>query len=199
MTIAWDFKRIIQPYYDDYIKKMSDMAPSMKTLALLLSLCVPGSSVLDLGTGFSSFMLRYFAPKLGISVWSVDDDRKWLEKTKAYCKANNCPTIKMGLFYEWNEFLDGWYPGFDLVFMDLGTTKRRPAYYGTVLSRLCRPRTMVLLDDLHKPVLKNAIEEELKNYEYLNIGVEEQTKDEYGRYCKLIYMLRPKKESITNG
>jgi hypothetical protein len=76
--------------------------------------------------------------------------------------------------------------------MDLGITNVRPSYIGPMLEEFCSPRTMVLFDDLHKPVIKRAIERELEKYTYLEVGVRDQTLDEFGRYCKLVFRLNKK-------
>jgi hypothetical protein len=76
--------------------------------------------------------------------------------------------------------------------MDLGTTRRRVYYYAELLEKYCNERTFILFDDMHKKILHHALHQELKNYTYLDISVMDITKDEFGRYCKLITRLRRK-------
>ena len=112
-------------------------------------------------------------------------------KTRDYC----CNNGEHGnSFLSWNAVVnpDVHLPKFDVVFMDLGTTRNRPKYYATVLEKFCNEQTLLLCDDMHKPTLKRALEHELKAYDFINIGVMEQTKDEFGRYCKLVFRLRKK-------
>lgn len=191
MSIVNEFKKEMIEQYQEYLKSVSSMAPSMKTMALLLSLCVPGAKVLDLGSGFSSYMLRYYESRLDMEVWSVDDNHKWLLKTIEYCKNHN---VSYDRFLSWNIALDSYLPKFDVVFVDIGTTRNRPKYYQVILEEFCTPKTLALFDDMHKPTLKRAIEHELKAYDYINIGVMDQTKDEFGRYCELVFRLRPKQK-----
>lgn len=191
MNIVNNFKREMVSQYQEYIRDVSPMAPSMKTLELLLNLCVPGMRVLDLGTGFSSYVLRHYAADLDIHVVSVDDSSQWLYKTRDYCTDHG---ITPSGFHLWQLAMNWPVERFDLVFMDLGKTKNRVNYYYDVLKNFCTEKTLLLCDDMHKPTLKQALEHELKAYDYINIGVIEQTKDEFGRYCKLVFRLRPKQQ-----
>lgn len=194
MSITSEFKIELLDQYQDYINTVSQMAPSMKTITLLLYLCVPGYRVLDLGSGFSSYALRYYANRLGIEVWSVDDNHQWLLKTREYCIEHNASSEG---FLDWETALyNAHLPYFDVVFVDIGTTKNRPKYYSTILECFCTDKTLILFDDMHKPTLKRAVEQELKAYNFVNIGVMDQTIDEFGRYCKLIFRLRSKQQGV---
>lgn len=212
MTILEDFDKTMPSLYNDYLNTMSPMAPSLKTLRLLLSLCTPGDKVLDLGSGFSSFMLRYYAPQLKLKVFSVDDSETWLDKTIVYCAKQK---VSVASFYtlEWfkeeikgvEEMIDvspGLYDPvlpFDVVFVDIGITKNRPKYYPLILRDWCIPWSMVLIDDMHKGVLSTALHKELGHYDYIDIDVYHQTLDGFGRYCSLITRLRPKRRGDIIG
>jgi hypothetical protein len=139
-------------------------------------------------------MLRYYDSRLDINVMSVDDDAGWLDKTKNYCGRMGVSIDKFRDFQLWHRLDFELLPEFDLIFMDMGTTKRRPQYYPDVLKHLCTPKTLILFDDMHKPILKHTLEHELKQYDYINIPVRELTLDQFHRYCKLIFRLRPKGE-----
>ena len=83
--------------------------------------------LLDLGSGFSSYVLRAYAAGVpGAVAWSVDDDPAWLEKTRAFLVSEGLSTEHL---YNWSEFLtlastNG--PGtFDLVVHDLSTVRSR--------------------------------------------------------------------------
>lgn len=180
----------LQDAYEAYTKVVSANAPSMKTLRLLKRLCLPNTRVLDLGSGFSSYYLRYFEIDEMWTVISVDDSPQWLQKTKQYCKLQG---VKDTGFFLWPLAFP---MVFDVVFVDIGITKARPQYIGPILENYCGPKTMILFDDMHKPIIRRAIEKELSHYTYLEVGVKDQTIDEYGRYCKLIFRLQ-RKEHIN--
>jgi hypothetical protein len=49
--------------------------------------------LLDLGSGFSSYVLRAYAAGVpGAVGWSVDDDPAWLEKTRAFLVSEGLST-----------------------------------------------------------------------------------------------------------
>lgn len=194
MSIVNDFTRELGDKYREYLRDVSPMAPSMQTLGLLLELCVRGNIVLDLGSGFSSYALRYFADRLGIAIITVDDNSSWLEKTNKYCDAINTRDFAHNhLFITWSDLLTGFKEhAYSIVFIDLGTTRRRPNYYSTILSNYCSERSLILFDDMHKRPLRDAVTKALRPYDYIDIPVKDRTIDEFGRYCKLIFRLRPK-------
>jgi hypothetical protein len=187
----------MQEPYREYLKNVSEMAPSLKTLELLLRLCTSGAYVMDLGTGFSSYVLRQYMTDLDINIMSIDDNAGWLGKTKDYCKSMGAPEqddLGRDGWVQWN-LLPNENVGkdmVDVVFMDLGTTRRRVYYYEELLEKYCNERTFILFDDMHKKILHHALHQELKSYTYLDIPVMDITKDKFGRYCKLITRLRRK-------
>src|SRR5262245_35480678 len=77
---------IISPHYEYYIKEVSTskMAVSLNTAIILYMFCealVP-KQIIDLGSGFSSFVLRSYASQSGnCMVYSVDDNQDWLDRT----------------------------------------------------------------------------------------------------------------------
>jgi hypothetical protein len=83
--------------YQEYVETVSNpaMALSPHTAALLYALCtllVP-KRALDLGSGFSSFVLRRYARDTAGSciVHSVDDDAQWMDQTRAFLSAHELP------------------------------------------------------------------------------------------------------------
>jgi len=190
-----NIEKDLRPYYTTYAKTISRNLASMQCCTLLLNLCAPGYRVLDLGSGFSSFALRYYQERLGIQVWSVDSDATWLVKTRAYCEQSG---IRADNFLLWKEltmsdvFGDGTKRIFDLIFFDIGITKERVSYMTPTLRTLIHPKTFVLFDDIHKGVIKEGLERVLANYNYKEVGVKGQTMDEYGRYSRLVYAIRRK-------
>jgi len=192
MSIVNDFTRELGDKYREYLRDVSTMAPSMQTLGLLLELCTPGCKVLDLGTGFSSYVLYYYSIHRDLYVCSVDDTQQWLVKSKSYCGLKLDDIDTRHVWDTWDSFVKFRTTKFDVVFMDLGTTRRRPDYYATVLSKFCDERTLILFDDMHKRPLRDAVTKALRPYDYIDIPVKDRTIDEFGRYCKLIFRLRPK-------
>lgn len=86
--------KILKPYYDYYIAHVSkaDMAMSLELAALVYALCVKKElkNLLDLGSGFSSFVYRLYASThSGVRVVSVDDDSQWLENQDVFARSES--------------------------------------------------------------------------------------------------------------
>jgi len=136
-----------------YVTRVSDAAQpvSLKSAALLAWLVRGGghSRVVDLGSGFSSYVLRREAARLGtVEHWAVDDDARWLETTRRYVRDQGSS----------DERIEAWetfrrrrpFPPFDLVFHDLGNMSTRTLCLPEVAERVA-PGGLLILDDMHKP------------------------------------------------
>ncbi len=88
--------------YELYVTKVStpEMAMSLQTAALLLALCRSESiaSALDLGSGFSSYVLRRWAVEANCSVLSLDDDPAWLTRTEEFLEKQSLPVAGLDLW-----------------------------------------------------------------------------------------------------
>lgn len=127
-------------------------AASLELVGLLVGLVqhTRPRRVIDLGSGFSSYVLRTLAAEAGapIEVHSVDDSPEWLEKTRGYLRDKGVSDA--GLF-TWADFgAAGRAGGYDLVLHDMGFMDTRFATLDAVVD-LARPGGLVLLDDMHKP------------------------------------------------
>jgi len=95
-------------YYVSNISR-ADMAASFELSSLTFQLClnVKPKKMLDMGSGFSSYVLRTYADESTESkVYSVDDDSAWLEKTRNYLrdsKVNTENLLTLDNFIQSNE------------------------------------------------------------------------------------------------
>jgi hypothetical protein len=143
-------RRGLHGVYDTYVNTVSSqgMALSLESSALLWVICdiVKPESIVDLGSGFSSYALREWAKMNTVPdiVTSVDDDAKWLEKSKAFCESQDVPVDN---FQTWDDFKPT-SKRFDLVIYDLG---RRPVRDACMREpfRLVNPSGVILVDDMH--------------------------------------------------
>lgn len=127
-------------------------AASLELVGLLVGLVksTQPAAVIDLGSGFTSYVLRSVAaaqpnPPL---VHSVDDSREWLEKTRGYLVAQGVP--QDGLF-AWPDFAPETRAGqYDIVVHDMGFMDTRFETLDQVVN-LAKPGGLVILDDMHKP------------------------------------------------
>lgn len=117
-------ERRLAPAYRRYVAEVSIpiMAVSLE-LALFLDVLVRGTGprrALDLGSGFSSYVLRL--PGGPGEVWSADDAPEWLERTRGFL-------LREGLGAQnvvaWEALRRNPPEPFDLVLHDLGTMDTR--------------------------------------------------------------------------
>jgi predicted O-methyltransferase YrrM len=146
-------RRELAPHQGRYVSVVSspDYAISPELASFLLTLCRHRRPrrLLDLGSGFSSFVFRcYQAEDPGDpEVWSVDDDDAWLERTAGYLGENGLRTDRLlGL----DAFLRSGERGFDLVLHDLSTigSAVRAGLLAAALE-LASPGGVVVIDDLN--------------------------------------------------
>ncbi len=142
----------LKPAYQKYLDEVStfDMALSFETSQLLYALAKikKAKRILDLGSGFSSYVMRLYAKNSGNDtiVYSIDDNKDWLEKTRAFLDAMQVSTEHV---LEWNEFRNQAPNGFDLISHDLGGLEIRAESLPFVISMMDESG-IIVLDDMHK-------------------------------------------------
>jgi predicted O-methyltransferase YrrM len=189
------YNKEIRPAYNKYVKEVSNrvMAASMECCVFLMVMCkdIKPKKVLDLGSGFSSYALRYYKNKYykDMEVWSVDSNDKWLLKSKQFIKDYGLNTDH---FYTWEEMMDI-DEKFDLVFLDIDASKNRPAYLKPVIENFMTSDSFILLDDMHKGGLAKRFKAIMDDYMYDSIDVKNRTLDSGGRrirFCDLYYNIK---------
>jgi predicted O-methyltransferase YrrM len=160
------------------------MAISLEAAAFLWTLCehLKPVSILDLGSGFSSFVLRAFAASYSATVCTVDDDSVWLERTRQFLTAHGLGTEDMKVF---GDLTMSWGETFDLVFYDLGGMATRAQQLPSVLERVGQ-RSVLVLDDMHKEEYVPAVERALRPGRWRYFDARAATMDNYGRFCGVV-------------
>lgn len=170
--------------YDDYVANVSwsGMAVSLPTAALLRCLCehLRPRTILDLGSGFSSAVLRQYAQGAGnATVISVDDDAAWLGRTREYLERRGLPADRL---FTWPDFRAEPLQLFDFVFHDLGSVDTRRATLAAALDYVA-PGGAAILDDLHKHRIESVARPIASAAGFKLVWVRELTLDEYGRFA----------------
>jgi predicted O-methyltransferase YrrM len=160
------------------------MAISIGTAAFLRVLCeqVMPASILDLGSGFNSFVLRSFAATCTTAVWTVDDNPAWQERTRAFLKAGGLDDSNMWL---WPDFSKETKRTFDLVCYDLGSMVARAQALRSVLEWVGE-KTILVLDDMHKEEFALEVERALRSSRWRYFDARTCTMDQYGRFCGVV-------------
>lgn len=180
-------ERKVPNEYASYISNVSrkDMSISVEVARLLRSILHVGESntIVDLGSGFSSYVLRRnWVPLLQPTVTTVDDSRYWLDKTRQFLAENG---VVRGKFELLDNFKNHNKDVYDLVFYDLGNIVTRIKELSFVMN-LVKLGGVMVLDDLHKSKYKVAVEDEVKKRSLTLVSMKEYTIDSYGRYAGII-------------
>jgi len=176
----------LTPVHVDYCDRVGHPvhAASVELTALVLALCERRKvdSVIDLGSGFTSWALRDWAQKQDrpITVHSVDDSAEWLEKTRAYLTETN---LADDTLHVWSEFVDkGMAGSFDLVVHDLGFMDTRYEVLDQAVA-LARAGGIVLLDDMHKPDFRDKALARMESQGKAVYSLKTLTRDKLTRFA----------------
>lgn len=181
-------EEFITQKYHDYKKNISS-GNSAISLELGLYLFEMTKSlnpklILDLGSGFSSFVFRYVCKQNAgvMSCWSVDDSREWLDQTRKYLTNNS---LDVHYIFEWRDFLNEKHPFFDLIFVDIRPISRRVESLDFLLEILS-PKGKMVFDDFHKPHLSKPLLDYVSQRKLKLTSIKSSTLDSLGRYSVII-------------
>jgi predicted O-methyltransferase YrrM len=184
--MSLDIRQELLPYYHRYVAAVStpDAAISLELAVFVTSLLRDRrpQRILDLGSGFSSAVFRYYQKKAvpPPEVWSIDDSSAWLEKTRAFLKAQGLPGERLA---GWDEFSQQELQPFDFLFHDLGSITVRTQTLARVLS-LAAPGGIVILDDMQKVPYGEYARKLLKQEKFHSFSLK-FLRDQFHRYAFL--------------
>jgi predicted O-methyltransferase YrrM len=135
-------------------------------------------AILDLGSGFSSFVFR----KSGARVKSVDDQPAWLERTRAFLAAKRLPVEELCALDQLGAADRGAY---DLVFYDLGSMETRERHLETALAAAA-PAGWIVLDDCHKARFWKQVESARSVARFRLYSLRDYAVDIWGRFSVLL-------------
>ena len=173
--------------YDYYInnESMDGMPISVETAKFMYYLCnqCKFKTLMDRGSGFSSFILRLYASEqdFPVDVFSIDTDPDWIEKTKAYLDLRNLNTDN---FYIWDDFYRNRKDiRFDFILEDAKFELRITTYNQFI--KLINADGVILWDDAnhnsHKPIILSCA----KELGFKVIDIKNLTVDKFGRCSTL--------------
>ena len=191
----------LKAHYREYTNRVSSdsMAISYELACLLWTLCeaTEPRRILDMGSGFSSFVFRRYQLTAGLrpEVWSVDEDGSWLDKTGDYLGSHGLSNDNL---YTWDEFRKMEPGSFDLISHDLGYMEDRPQVFEGLLG-LRQPDGLIVIDDIQKPQYREGIAEKLRQHDSVEgFYLRRLTLDKHLRYAMLVKR-RPTSEIPETG
>ncbi|HUT33195.1 MAG TPA: hypothetical protein VNE39_06940 [Planctomycetota bacterium] len=177
----------IRPHYELYTSRFNAawMAVSLELSVFLMALCrlLKPRRLVDLGSGFSSVLLRLYQREAmpAPEVWSVDTSPEWLEMTRQILQWLDLPTDHLAT---WDDFVGQEPSGFDLVVHDLGSILTRRRTLRRVLGFTARGG-VVVIDDANYGKVRRHAKRTLRKRGIEHHLVGAATRDKYGRYALL--------------
>ena len=147
-------------------------------LCALGEILKPGR-VLDLGSGFSSYVLRSWAKATSheTTIVSVVAVSLWLDRTKQFLESQG---LLNGELHTWDNFALTTPKPFDLIFHDMGSIAFRAQTLPKVLT-MRTPNGVVVLDDVHKRAYRPFAMSETRRAGLEYLSATRWTKDAFGR------------------
>jgi predicted O-methyltransferase YrrM len=190
--LAREKRERLLPYYADYISRVSteDSAISLELSVFLLVMCdiLKPRNILDLGSGFSSFVFRSYMISADPrpTVCSVDDTEMWLEKTRSFLEHHGFPSDNL---FNWRDFSEGNKKKFDFILHDLGDSPDSMIIRKSTLKpilALSQPGGIVILDDVHMKAYRPYAMRVLNEHRLKHFSLRSFTLDKFGRFSQLI-------------
>lgn len=177
-------------HHASYVDSVSNdvMAASIALCAFMDVFCQIGApaKVVDLGSGFSSYILRTYAATAPTpcEVHSVDDHAGWLGKTKEYLDGHGLDSERL---WHWPDFISQIEPGsFDVVLHDMGSMEFRAESLEQVLT-LAKSGGHIILDDVHKPAYRKHVHAVLEEQGLEHLSLKKITGDSKARFAYLVF------------
>lgn len=156
--VAQRFRTKLRDDYDGYVSSVSPdpIAISLELATFLAAICefCRPEAILDLGSGFSSYVFRSYQkhtePKS--TVYSIDDSPAWLAKTRRFLEQRELDVRNL---LPYDSFAAHAQQRFDLIFQDMSDLATRRQMLDLVVSA-CKPGGMIVMDDMHVPRHRRA-------------------------------------------
>ena len=183
-----DHAQTLLPLYEDFTANWLNHIPaSLESSSLLCSLAdiIGADTVIDVGCGFSSHVLRDYAAQTSPMpiVYSVDKHLERLGKLHEYLEQRGCSTENI---YDWDSIVSKDHLKFDLIFHDMGDMDLRAATLPWVIDHL-KPGGFALLDDMHKARYRKKAEAIVAETELHLYSMRELTLDKLGRFAVMLH------------
>ncbi|GAB4202744.1 MAG: hypothetical protein Fur0023_08930 [Bacteroidia bacterium] len=187
-TINKDDLDFIKTKYDYYIKNISreDMAISLELSLFLWELLLQKRPkyIMDLGSGFSSYIFSLYKMKYNKEsvIVSIDDDKKWIDKTIDFLRNDNLDANNVFILLDDYNFKDD--SLFDFILLDLNFVEKRKNYILPCLNKL-KKDGLILFDDVHKIEYGINVINRTKGKVTKLYNIENYVRDKYNRYSFL--------------
>lgn len=185
-----DYKHKILPFYKHYVSDVSNeiMAISLELIVFCVVICdiIKPEKILDLGSGFSSFVFRYMPSILNQNyrpiVLSVDDSQEWLEKTRRFITSHS---ISCNNLITWEELIQQDSNLFDFILYDIGEFPFRMEILEQTL-KFANANGVMIIDDMHSAEFGHFVQKVLNRNKISFFDLRYYTIDRLNRYSLLV-------------
>lgn len=188
----------INDLYNDYVPRVSAKGHAgsleLGLYCYRIALAKQPNTIVDLGSGFTSAVLRLYQKNKNCNVISVDDNADWLEKTKKFLDKHYLESDNLVL---WDTFLKT-ANTYDFVLYDLGRLTTRIQFINEPF-KLINETGVLILDDAHfdatysakynikPPFLGDVITDAIERHGLPADSLYDETVDGFGRYAKIVW------------
>lgn len=183
-----EYASFLRPFHDQYVKEVSTpvMAVSLPVASALWAACeaLQPKTVLDLGSGFSTFVVARWATTKKVHVTSIDDDPVWLGHTANFLIEHNVPLPDLRALH------DGPLPlNQSLVFLDIALPPQRIGLFAEAANTMGRDAMMVL-DDMNQHPYGAQVRVAARPNGLRLYSIRRHTKDDSGRFAAVAFTRR---------
>jgi hypothetical protein len=185
-----DRDRAIQSQFETYTTTISTPVAAVslelaRFLVAALHKLQPRVAV-DLGSGFSSYLLRNYAAQCGhpCVVYSCDDDAHWLQRTADFLTEKKLSSDNLLLWDDFCQHHAHIVP--DILLHDMGNSVRRISELPRVLD-WCSKGCVAILDDMQKPAVREAALAGIKQRNLVAYDLSLATYDSYNRFSWMVF------------
>jgi len=177
----------IRQKHQSYVRDISspEMAMSLELAYFIMEYCLKNKPkyLLDLGSGFSSYIFRLYQKNDttgNVVVFSVDDNDDWLEKTKTFLideelSTDNLINLNTLINTNHNNY-------FDFILLDLNFIEVRKDYI-KYTADLLKMNGVAIIDDVHKVEFLREVKK-ISNQNNLKLtNIRKKTIDCFGRFA----------------
>jgi len=180
----------IKKYYDKYVSEISTsgMAISLESSLTILSLLeyFKPKSILDLGSGFSSFLFRLYKKnaQYRVNIISVDHDIQWIQKSRiflSYFKLDDENFILSDNFFQSKDKNKN----FDFILNDFSSGSYRDKIT-RLIPNFTNSNSCMVFDDMQNYKHKKAVMRVIMQNNYRYVDLKNYTFDFKNRYQWLV-------------
>ncbi len=154
-------RELLHAAYQDYVSQFSSSLISLSlnraSFLFFFSQLIQAKNILDLGSGFSSYVFRMYAQQAGLGVvTSVDDSDSWLMETQRFLTRYNIESTQLLSLHQYVESNKD-NPSADLCLLDLGDIALRQQLLPDLFYAVENHQMLLVIDDFHVPVYRRFI------------------------------------------